>query len=490
MHAGGNAVDAALGALLAAFTCEPVLTSLGAGGYMLVIPPEGEPVVLDFFVDAPGHGLETERRITATMDAVDVSFGDAVQRFHGGPGSAGVYGMPAGIVEASRRYGELPLAALTGPAAELARTGEPLSAEQAHIVEIVSGLVTLTPEVAALFAPAGRLLLAGEVYRDPALGEALDLLGAQGSDPFYTGAVAEAVVSWLEQHGGLVTAEDLANYRVSTRDPVRTFFRGREVLTNPPSSAGGVLIARMLQHLDRMAAPISAPQLITAMEEVQALRTDGFLQELNDDGFATRFLADHQADASADAEGGAGGLLGSTTHIATMDADGLACSVTTSNGSSSGVVIPATGIHINNMLGEQDLNPQGFHRHPAGRRLPSMMAPTAVLRDGTPELVLGSAGSNRIRSAIIQTILRVIDDGMTAADAVLAPRLHYEDGVLYTEPGAVPEGVDTGRHEVVNFSHRNLFFGGAQAVQRDRGGRFWGGGDPRRGGAAVLVTIG
>jgi gamma-glutamyltranspeptidase/glutathione hydrolase len=140
------------------------------------------------------------------------------------------------------------------------------------------------------------------------------------------------------------------------------------------------------------------------------------------------------------------------------------------------------------MLGEQDLNPLGFHRHPPGRRLPSMMAPTIVLRDSQPELVLGSAGSNRIRSAILQTIIRVIDEGVRAPDAVQAPRVHFEDGVVYAEPGIDPGALELAGRAIARFRERNLFFGGVQAVERDQDGGFWGGGDPRRGGAAVVVT--
>jgi gamma-glutamyltranspeptidase/glutathione hydrolase len=161
--------------------------------------------------------------------------------------------------------------------------------------------------------------------------------------------------------------------------------------------------------------------------------------------------------------------------------------VTCSNGSCSGIVVPGTGVHLNNMLGEQDLNPLGFHRHPAGRRLPSMMAPTTVLRGSEPELVLGSAGSNRIRSAILQTIIRVIDEGMPASDAVQAPRLHYEDGVVYAEPGIDTSAIDSAEEPIARFRERNLFFGGVQAVARDASGALSGGGDPRRGGAAIVV---
>jgi gamma-glutamyltranspeptidase/glutathione hydrolase len=263
---------------------------------------------------------------------------------------------------------------------------------------------------------------------------------------------------------------------VIDRPPVRVAYRGRQVLTNPPPSAGGILLAYALSRLEGASSSLEA--VIEAMQASQAARTPEFLESLGDPvgdpGFAERFLRP-------------GGRLGSTTHVAVLDRGGMACSVTCSNGACSGVVVPGTGLHLNNMLGEQDLNPLGFHRHPPGARLPSMMAPTVVLRDGLPELVLGSAGSNRIRSAILQTILRVIDDGMRADEAVQSPRVHFEDGIVYTEPGIDVSAIDRSRYGHAAFRELNLFFGGVQAVERDAAGRFSGGGDPRRGGAAVVV---
>jgi gamma-glutamyltranspeptidase/glutathione hydrolase len=485
LRAGGNAVDAALGAMLTAFAAEPLLTGFGAGGYMLVVPGEdrgglwpargdaaaGRPVVLDFFVEVPGRGADHARR--AELVPVDVSFGDAVQLFNVGAASVGTYGMAHGICTAAERFGRLPLAQLTGPAAALARAGVALNAQQAYVVEILGGIVTLTPEVAAIYAPEGRVLREGEVVRQPALADAIELLGAEGARPFYEGELAAAVAALLSEQGGLLTLADLAAYETVVREPVRARYRGREVLTNPPPSAGGTLIAYALGLLDRDPPPPSLAALVAAMDATQRERTPGFLDGLAEPAFAERFLASR---------------LGSTTHVAALDAAGGACSVTCSNGEGAGIVVPGTGIHLNNMLGEHDLNPLGFHMLPAGRRMPSMMAPTAVLREGAPELVLGSAGSNRIRSAILQTIVAVVDRGMRAGEAVRAPRIHFEDGVVYAEPGIDVDALEADGHAIARFRALNLFFGGVQAVERDPvTGALSGGGDPRRGGASVVV---
>jgi gamma-glutamyltranspeptidase/glutathione hydrolase len=468
LREGGNAVDAALGAMLASFACEPLLTGLGAGGYMLVVAPGQEPVLLDFFVEAVGRDADAATR--AELVPISVSFGEAVQVFNIGAASVGAFGMPAGLCEASARFGRVPLAELARPAAALAREGVVLNEQQAYVIEILSGIVTATPEARALFAPQGSVVRAGDVVRQPELADALERLGAEGAQPFYTGDIGAAIVEWVTARGGMLTAADLAAYAVCDRTPVTVGYRERVVLTNPPPSAGGILIARALALLDSRAGPPSVPDVVAVMEQTQRERTPEFLTGLDDPEFVERFLH-----------------LGSTTHIAVLDREGWACSVTCSNGSCSGVIVPGTGVHLNNMLGEQDLNPLGFHRYPPGRRLPSMMAPTIVLRDGAPELVVGSAGSNRIRSAILQTIIRSIDDGMPAADAVRAPRIHVEDGVVYSEPGIDTTELEAAGRAIGRFRERNLFFGGVQAAAREPDGGFSGGGDPRRGGAAIVV---
>jgi gamma-glutamyltranspeptidase/glutathione hydrolase len=442
---------------------------------MLVVAPAEPAVLLDFFVEASGRGADPAQR--EELVPISVSFGDAIQVFNIGAASVGAFGVPAGICEAARRYGSVPLEDLVVPAATLAREGVELNRQQAYVFEILADIVTATPEAAALFAPDGHVLGAGDRVRQLELADSLERLAREGADPFYNGDIGEAIVDWVSARGGTLTAEDLTAYEVVARDPVTVSYRGRDVLTNPPPSAGGILIAHALASLDQDPARPDVKRIVAVMEQTQALRTPEFLEGLDDPEFVERFLA-RRAPAPP---------LGSTTHISVLDSDGWACSVTCSNGSCSGIVVPGTGVHLNNMLGEQDLNPLGFHRHPPGRRLPSMMAPTIVLHGATPELVLGSAGSNRIRSAILQTIVRVIDERRPASEAVEAPRVHYEDGVVYAEPGIDTTDVEASGQPIARFRDLNLFFGGVEAVARNPKGVLSGGGDPRRGGAAFVV---
>ena len=456
LRAGGNAGDAALAAVMAALAAEPMRTGLGAGGYMLVGSPNGYDVLLDFFVEAPGR--EERAGPVAPLRPVEVPFGDVIQVFHAGPSSCGTYGMPHGICTAHERFARLPLAELAAPAIRLAREGVAVNRQQAYIFRILNGITNWSAEGRALFGE--RAPGEGAVLKNPELATALERLAAEGSDPFYRGDIARAVCEWLDDRGGVLGAADLAAYATVEREPLRYRYRDRDVATNPPPSAGGILIGVALDELAAGPSPPDVAQIVAAMRHAQEKRTPEFLEQL--------------------------ALLGNTTHVSVLDGDGWACSVTASNGACSGVIVPGTGLHLNNMLGEQDLNPLGFHRHPAGRRLPSMMSPTLVRRDGRVELALGSAGSNRIRSTILQLISHVVDHGRDMAQAVEAPRVHWEDGTVFAEPGVDVRGVHEG--PVVMFESQNVFFGGAQAVQRQADGTLIGAGDPRRGGAAVSVA--
>jgi gamma-glutamyltranspeptidase/glutathione hydrolase len=455
LRAGGNAVDAAVAAVLASFAVESPLTGLGAGGYM-VVHDRGETTLLDFFVVAPGlDGTERRDELAPVEVVFDAS---TTQTFYVGPVSCAVPGTPAGLVEALRRFGSMPLAELVAPAVRLAREGAPVNHQQAYILEILEPIHSRLPGTRGLYAPAGRTLREGETFRFEELAAALERFAAEGVVPFYRGEAAAALSDFVLERGGTLGREDLAAYAAIERPPVRAEFRGAEVMTNPLPSAGGTLIAYSLDLLERL-GPTSGPeQLVAAMDAANEHRTD---------------------------------LLGSTTHISVIDAAGMCAAVTCSNGSGSGVLVPGTGVILNNMLGEEDLNPLGFHAIAPGRRVPSMMAPTVVLRGAEVVLAVGSAGSNRIRSAILQTVVRVVEQGMGPQEAIDAPRLHSEGGLVQAEPGIdepALERLEARGVPIVRHSELNLFFGGVQAVARDQAtGALSGGGDPRRGGAVAYA---
>ncbi len=441
----------------------------------MLVHGSGDPVLLDFFVAAPGADGARNRSelVPIAIDFTETSS----QVFHIGAASVGVPGTPAGLEQAARRFGTVGLAELAAPPAALARDGLVLNREQAYFIAILAPILTHFEEGAAIYAPGGELLGEGDVFRFTDLGDAIERLGSDGAAPFYEGDIGAAMSDWVLERGGTLGRADLTAYEPIAREPVRARFRGRDIYSNPPPASGGILIAYALELLERRSGPPDLEQIVEVMERAQGERTEEFLAGLTDPGFTARFLA---ADR-----------LGSTTHITAVDADGLCASVTCSNGSCSGVIVPGTGIHLNNMLGEQDLNPLGFHRHDPGRRLPSMMSPTVVVRDGQLEAGLGSGGSNRIRSAILETVLGMVCGGLDVVEAVNAPRVHFEDGAVQAEPGvdeAALQRLEERGYEVVRWDDRNVFFGGVHAVSRDPAtGELRAAGDPRRGGAVAAA---
>ena len=486
LRAGGNAVDAAVAAVLMSFVAESPLTGPGAGGFM-VVHTRGETHVLDFFVAAPGIGLD--ERAPAALVPIDIRFSeDAIQRFNVGPASCGAYGTTLGVTETLDRFGTASLADLTAAPARAAREGIGVVPMQAFLFEVLRPILTSTPECAAIYAPGGSLLGEGDTIRLPELGDLLERLGAEGPAFLYSGDVAGAVSDWVLERGGMLTRDDLAAYEVIEREPARVAYGGREVLTNPPPSSGGILIADALGILERLDQPHDPYVIAEVIASTNRARDEEFLEGLGTEGFLERFLAKQALDSVATE---VRSRLGNTTHVSVMDAEGGCASVTCSNESCSGVLVPGTGMHLNNMLGEQDLNPLGFHLHDPGARVPSMMAPTVVLRDGDPEIAIGSAGSNRIRSAILQTVLGVVDHGLPAQEAVSAPRLHVEERQVDAEPGiddAALDRLEQSGWTVRRWAETNLFFGGVQAVARNHEtGELTGGGDPRRGGDAKVV---
>lgn len=504
LAAGGNAVDACIAAAFTSWVAESPLTGPGAGGFMLVHRArDGADILLDFFVAAPGTGLE--RAGLAEPETVDVPFGSGAttQRFLIGPASCAVPGMLAGLVEAHRRFATHPWAELVAPAIEHARAGVVLNRDQAFLHEILDPVLRHDPWGRVAYGQSGPLPAGARLV----LADLARTLEELARDPltFYRGELGRELAASVQARGGRITTADLARYRVVTRRPVRAGYRGHEAVTNPPPSSGGVLIAFALRLLDRLGpgggpgSAGAAARLADVFRESTRARGGDFLSALYRGGLARRLLADERIDAAA-ASVLAGELvpadpepvaLPSTTHVSVVDEGGNAASLSSSTGCGSGVAVPGAGFQLNNMLGERDLNPGGGVPAP-GRRLTSMMAPTVLLHAGKPRLVLGSAGSERLRGAIVQTVVNSVDHGLGVREAIDRPRVHLDGADLHVEGGTDPSvaaALERRGYRLVPWPGpaRNLYFGGVSAVGARPDGVLEAAGDLRRGGGGVVV---
>ncbi len=501
LRRGGNAVDACIAAAVMSWVAESPLTGPGAGGFMLVHRArDRSDRLLDFFVELPGRGLGGQE--AAEMEEVDVEFDrDTAQVFRIGAASCAVPGTILGLETAHRSFGTLPWADLFEPGIRAARDGVEVTRQQAYLHAILDLILRHTEAGGEVYGPGGQRLVAGDRLVMGDLAQTLELLAERGAEVFYRGELGRQVAEYVRSEGGEITTEDLAAYRVVWRRPLRVAFHGHEFVSNPPPSSGGILIAFGLKLLDRLGlagAPGSADaiaQLVEVMREQNRIRGGRFLTDLHRGGLVHRLLAEQAVAAAAerigDATAGsaeAAGISG-TTHISVVDARGNAASHTASSGSGSGVIVPGTGIHLNNMLGEYDLNPSG-RRQRVGRRLTSMMAPSLVLRGTAPRLVVGSAGSVRLRGSILQIVVNVLGHGLGVKEAIERPRIHLEEPHVHCEGGNEPAELDRlaeRGYELVRWRRRNLYFGGASGVEFRADGALAAAGDPRRGGHGVVV---
>lgn len=463
--AGGNAFDAILAAGFASATSEPLLTGLGGGGFLLARTAAGEATLFDFFVDTPGRGLGES--VAPHFFPVTVHYPGVDQVFNTGMGSAAVPGTVAGYLHVHRRLGRLPLAEVLAPAIQLAREGVVLNAFQASVNDLLWPILRLTEDGRRLFGPDGTPQGERERFVNPDTATFLEELARDPGHSLWSSGRGEQVVADMAAADGLITAEDLATYTVEDRTPLTVSFRDRTVLTNPPPAFGGGLIELGLGLLDAALpepGPWGAPHHVAALGYV--------LIEL---------------EASRAVDGGPGPRFRrGTTHVSVADAEGNVAGLSTSNGEAAGYCVPGTGIMLNNMLGEDDLHPGGFHAAPPGVRVSSMMAPTIVLGPDGVELVLGSGGSARIRTALLQVISNVVDFAMAPDEAVGRPRIHWDGEAFQVEPGYPEASLDALAElgPVNRWDDRNLFFGGVHAVAPGVGG----GGDPRRAGACRVVA--
>jgi len=473
LAAGGNAVDAAVGAALVSWVAESPLTGPGSGGFMLVHrASDCSTRVYDFFVSVPGLGLEQREQVE--MDRVDVDFsGGSTQVFHIGAASCAVPGAAAGLEAAHRSFGKLPWRDLFRPAIELARNGVVLNNGQAYLHAILDLILRHTPESREVYERNGERLVAEDTLIQADLATTLELIADEGGKVLYEGELADKISDHLLAHGGSITREDLGSYRVIRRRPVRASFCGEEYLSNPPPSVGGILIAYGLPLLEELGpGEPGKAKAIDALARVMREQANARIAAGSIHGLA-RALETRAAVSQG------------TTHISVVDVKGNAVALTASTGAGSGVVVPGTGIHINNMIGEFDLA-----KPPRpGARLSSMMSPSVVLRAGRAHLVVGSAGSLRLRGSVLQNVVNVVAHNLPVEDAIDRPRVHLEGEDLHCEGGHDPAELDKLEAmgwNVIRWRRQNLYFGGASAVTFEDG-KLAAAGDPRRGGAGVVV---
>jgi len=498
LEEGGNAFDAALGAMCAACVCEPMLSSLGGGGFLLAQTVDDEPQVFDFFTQTPSAQ-------NGDMDfyPIQADFGPATQEFHIGMGSIAVPGVVAGLFSIHRAHCRLPLEKIIEPAVYLAREGVRINKLQNYINQILQPIIDATPAAKALatpmFAP-GRAAEIGEYICNADLADTFEALARHGRQWFYEGELARQLVQDCAREGGLISVADLQSYEVILRKPVTVESHNARISVNSPPSPGGCLTVFALSLLDKIrpgqhewGGPRHVMTLARVMQTASLVRKQHGLSSGLDDDTAELILSPESL-ASWHKTLQTGGLASrGTTQISVADAEGNLASMTLSNGEGSSYVLPGSGIMLNNMLGEEDLNPDGFHSMPPGVRLASMMTPTLVTLVDGAQIALGSGGSNRIRSAILQVLGNVLEFNMGLEQAVNAPRLHLERNHLNMETGfseAAMQSLKTEWPDMEQWPAANLFFGGVHAVKRSANGEFCAAGDPRRGGATAFANSG
>src|SRR5680860_593938 len=480
---GGNAFDAAIAGVCMSFVAEAVFASPGGGGFLMARPAGSHKVRLfDFFVETP---LKRGKASKVAFFPIQADFGPATQEFHIGLGSSATPGVAQGLFAMHEAHGRLPMKRLVEPAVRAARQGFPLTSFQAYLFTVIAPILQESEGTRAIFAPGGKLMEAGETFRNEGLAETLEWLAEDGTRLFVDGDIGAGIIAQSRDLGGHLTADDLKRYRVELREPLLWRHGKATVALNPPPSAGGALIAFGLSYLEALAqggATLDTLALHAAMEATNTARAS------HGEGLAERLAGGVLADEIRKAARHPKAYRG-TTHISVIDAEGNAASVSLSNGEGDGFIVGDHGFMLNNMLGEEDLCEHDGWRE--GTRLSSMMAPTIIMEPDGTVTALGTGGSNRIRTAILQVAVNLLAHGMRLEDAVAAPRIHVERcGTTSYEPG-LSEAAEAAFRALEDKARpwpaQNLFFGGVHAARWHEKRGVEGAGDPRRQGTAQMV---
>ncbi|NNL70561.1 MAG: gamma-glutamyltransferase [Acidimicrobiia bacterium] len=481
---GGNAVDAALAAVIVSMCTEPGIIAPAAGAFVTVWEPGEEPVTIDGYCEMPGRA--DPGRIGSGRTEVFMTYGGGMHT-NIGYSSVATPGAFAAFDVASTRYGAVPWAEVFGPAVHYTRTGFPLPGVTAryweHSHEVIFGW---HPDSHALVHHAdGSIRAQGEILAIPDLADSLELIAKNGAAEFYTGELGRAIADEVHEHGGILSRTDMEQYRAEARNPIRVGLGDWDIATNPVPAIGGAALAALLLLMGERGmdgwTPAEINRLVDAQRAVFTYRAARLEDSAGDLPAAVAELLD------AARMGNSGRLMasGSTTHVSAVDSEGRACSITASAGYGSGVLVPGTGIWLNNSLGELELHPDGFHGLTPGTRLMSNMAPTIARKADGEVLAIGSAGADRITTAIAESLLNHMWLDMDLVEAVAHPRVHAE--VFEGEPTVAYEQhlpVET-NGPVRHFAEKSMYFGGVQAAAWSPEAGLVGTADPRRSGESA-----
>ncbi len=507
---GGNAVDAAVCAAFASCIAEIGFVHLGGSGVAQVYDPRRrEPVTYDFFSCVPGLGRRLQPE-SLDFYCTTIDYGPTTQDFFLGRASVAVPGNVTGLCCMHADFGRLGLEQVLDPVIRLAERGVTLDAFQAGACALLKDIYTATDSIRRVFMPGGKFVSAGQRLFVPDLKGTLAGIRDHGSSYLSDGPLGQALVNDQERRGGLLTLTDLREFQPRRKSPIRVPYRAYEVLLPPPSSTGGALTAfslKLLSQFEPAHMEWGGSTHLRLLAEIMAaasrarLLWDRLVCESGPFEAVEEFLGGEHLESAFDAvaEAFSKHVPGewvpepacppSTTHLSVIDQHGMAVSLTHSAGESAGFVVPGTGFIPNNIMGEADLHPEGFHSSPPGQSIATMMTPVIVLKNDRVRAVVGSGGSTRIRTVILQVISNLIDFGISLADAVQRPRIHYQDGILQCEKGYSEEvagALEKIGYRVRLWDSRSLYFGGAHCVEMRSGGTTSGAGDPRRGGATAI----
>jgi gamma-glutamyltranspeptidase/glutathione hydrolase len=513
LEAGGNAIDAAVAVGYALAVVDPCCGNIGGGGFMLIHRADGRDTVINFRETAP-------RAATATM-FLDAGDNPVRERSLYGYLAAGVPGTVMGLDRALGEYGRLGRRAVMAPAIALARDGFVLGEPDAAIIAAKAGQLAKDPEAARIFLrPDGSRYQAADRLAQPDLATTLALIADKGPDAFYRGPIAAAVATASTEHGGVMGAEDFAAYTATEAPPVACAYRGHTILSAPLPSSGGTILCEMFAVLsgwDLAAAGFGSAQSIHWMTEAMrhayldrnsllgdpAFVPDRSAELLTVEHAATiRAVVDPETATPSSALGPSAPPRekAETTHYSVVDGEGNVVAVTyTLNGNfGAGVIAPGTGFLLNDEMDDFTAKPGapnlfgliqgGANAIAPGKRPLSSMTPTIVEKDGHPILVLGSPGGPRITTAVLETIINIVDFGLDPQQAVAAPRFHHQwqpDSLFYERGGLTPEVAEALAARGYKLVEQGSW-GAVELIAIQPDGRLVGVNDPRRPAGAAI----